>query len=237
MLERVLAAPRLTSAEHRLVLAIARETLGWRRRRARIGERRLRKLASLDGRTLERAREGLVEAGLVKFTPGRPGRGNAAQYELILDGEMPALTRAFSADVKARSHGTKKPALARAHIGSKGKTTQQTLSIETKTVEAYLAAGGSLELAEWRGALARSAAGLAKRGTSETLILAAARQLGRERAFPGYLKQRAEQLEAEGGACSWHGLDRSRLTAAQLSECECARCAEWLAFATATASA
>lgn len=102
--------------------------------------------------------------------------------------------------------------------------------IVRSTVEAYCSAGGSLELDEWRAALARHASTLAKSGLSDRLILAAARQLGRERSFPGYLTQRAKQLEQAGGPCSWGDSDRSRLTAAQLTECECNRCSEWLAF-------
>jgi hypothetical protein len=71
----------------------------------------------------------------------------------------------------------------------------------------------------------------------ERAILAAAGELGRAREFPGYLRQRAEALEAAGGPCSWDGLDRSRLTPAQLSECVCSRCAEWRAHLTAEVTA
>jgi DNA-binding transcriptional ArsR family regulator len=72
--------------------------------------------------------------------------------------------------------------------------------------DAYLAAGGSLELGEWRGALARQATSLLRNGVDPVVVRAAAAALGRERAFPGYLKQRAESLQAAGGPCTWEGL-------------------------------
>jgi hypothetical protein len=97
-------------------------------------------------------------------------------------------------------------------------------------IAAYQEAGGSLELAEWRGALARQANSLRKAGVAVRAVLAAAAQLGQERAFPGYLSQRAKALVAAGGPCSWDGLDRSRLKAEQLAACPCRRCAEWQAF-------
>jgi hypothetical protein len=100
-------------------------------------------------------------------------------------------------------------------------------AIQTKAAQAYLEVGGSLELVEWRGALVRQAGQLAAKGFAEHVILGAAAALGRERAFPGYLSQYATEFAEKGGPCSWEGLDRSRLTAAQLGECSCRLCGEW----------
>jgi hypothetical protein len=224
----------LTVHEHRLALAIARSTLGYRRRSERLGERLLRKRSGIgDGRSFQRARDGLVEAGLLRYEPGRRGPGNRSTYELLLDAELPALTRANTGASIARSGGTQLPAPARARIGTRrGKTTAGSIeqSIQASAAGAYMAAGGSLELNEWRSALARHAATLEKRGVDERVILAAARALGRTREFPGYLSQRAAELEQQGGPCGWQGLDRSRLTREQLAECDCRACAEWHAF-------
>ena len=69
LLERILAAsPPLTANEYRLALAIARSTLGFRRRSNDVGEKLLRDLARLDGRSFQRARTGLTEAGLLRYT-------------------------------------------------------------------------------------------------------------------------------------------------------------------------
>jgi hypothetical protein len=69
---------------------------------------------------------------------------------------------------------------------------------------------------------------LAKAGTDEATLLAAVTALGRDRAFPGYLKQRVELLAEQGGPCKWEGLNRSALTAKQLEECGCPSCLEWV---------
>ena len=225
MLERLLAAP-LTANEWRLAAAIARSTLGYRTRSAGIGERLLQERSNLtDRRGFERARAGLIEAGILRYTPGSVGRGNRSTYELILDPEKARSHARISEPINARSSGTKERAPARARIGRKERT--PAANITTKAAEAFLTAGGSLELDEWRGALAQHASRLARRGIPERTILAAAAQLGREHSFPGYLTQRADALEAAGGPCAWDGLDRSRLTVEQLAECDCTRCMEW----------
>jgi hypothetical protein len=72
-LERKLEAdPPLGVYEHRLVDAIARNTLGYQGRLTRaIGEQLLRSEADLDGRSFQRARQGLVEKGLIRYhSPG-----------------------------------------------------------------------------------------------------------------------------------------------------------------------
>ncbi len=238
----------LTVAEHRLAAALARELLGWRKTFDQIGEKRLRSRARLHGRSFERARGGLVAKGLLRFTAGNPGRAGAGTYELVLspietpapqraiqNQETPAPHRAKPTPVNARSQSTKTPAPERARIGSKGKNppappgTPKTF--QARVIDAYCGAGGTLELTDARGALLSQATSLARSGTAERLIVAAAASLGRERGFPGYLTQRVRALEEAGGPCQWQGLDRSKLTTKQLSECECLRCSEWLAAA------
>src|SRR5215213_9261975 len=97
---------------------IARLLCGWKRRDARIGEQLLRDLAQLDGRTLARARAGLVAKGLIVFQAGSGGRGNRGLYVLVLDTETPAPQRTITdaqtpaverenrPDVNTRSGGT-----------------------------------------------------------------------------------------------------------------------------------
>jgi hypothetical protein len=60
---------------------------------------------------------------------------------------------------------------------------------------------------------------LAAAGTEERIVLAACSSLGKERAFPGYLKQRVSELEEAGGPCEHDGLDRSKLSLAELQGC------------------
>jgi hypothetical protein len=73
LLERLLAE-KLTVAEHRLALALARQLLGWKRTEAPLGQALLRNVAGLDGRSFERALAGLIEKRLVNVTGGGPGR-------------------------------------------------------------------------------------------------------------------------------------------------------------------
>jgi hypothetical protein len=230
LLERLLEAP-LTVNEYRLAIAIARQTLGYRRREGDIGRKHLQKLSGVtDGRGFARALEGLVEAGIVSYTSGGRGRGRRSHYELLLGQEKSRSRAAFSDGEKMPLSRTKKAAPARPLRGNRREKqpSKRSNKITTKAAEAYLEAGGSLDLDEWRGALVRQASTLAKRGVSERTILAAAHKLGRERGFPGYLAQRAEAIEESGGPCSWEGLDHSRLTIEQLGECACKRCSDWL---------
>ncbi len=233
LLDRLLASPRLTASEYRLVLAIARNTLGWNRRCNRIGRKLLRDATGLDGRTFGRALAGLRAAGLVEVRDGRPGRGNAAEYELLLDEEKAALTRPFTPPEKRPLSGQEKAALERPRRGlGKERATgsaEAAAPLVGRVMNAYLAAGGSLELDEWRGALAKQSTLLRRKAVDERVILAAAGQLGREREFPGYLTKRAASLAADGGPCSWEGLRRAELTADQLADCVCRRCGEWRA--------
>jgi hypothetical protein len=86
----------LNLEESRLADAIARNTLGWHRRENEIGQKLLREEARLHGRSFDRAREGLIAAGLVRYAPGSKGRGRRDRYLLLLDEKIPAPQRAFS---------------------------------------------------------------------------------------------------------------------------------------------
>jgi len=217
--ERLLDA-ELTVAGYRLALAIARYTIGYPKNDNRVGQKLLRELAQMDGRTFERALDELQEKGLLHHEPGKRGPGNRGLYELMLDpNEKAAPARPKAERKRGRTAGAKTAA---------SKSTENTL--QTRVIDAYRAGGGSLELAEWRGAIVRQAKTLSKRGTDEVLIVDAARALGRERTFPGYLPQKVEELERSGGLCRWEGLDQSKLTDAQLAECDCRTCEEWRAY-------
>jgi hypothetical protein len=248
LLERLLAAD-LTVSEMRLALALARSTLGYRRHSSSLGDRHLRDRAGLHGRSFEKARQGLIGAGLLDYEKGTCGRGHRSRYTLLLD-EKTAPARAFSEEkktaperdfrepVKDRSHARKRPLQSGHGIGNRDRksTAPGEKTLQARAVEAYASTGGVLELDEWRGALARHTTQLAAKGIEERIILAAAAELGRERAFPGYLAQRANELAEKGGPCEWEGLDRSRLTPKQLGECSCHLCAEWRVALTATSA-
>jgi hypothetical protein len=145
LIERVLAEDGLTVAELRLALALARLLPGWRRPEARLGGQLLRDTARLDG---------LVERGILAYTPGKPGRGNRGLYSFLPWIETAAPQRPFTADGKGRSRVAEKAAPQRPRIDNgKGK--------------------------------------------------------------------------ARADSCIWNGLNRERLTGAQLVECPCELCRAW----------
>jgi hypothetical protein len=236
LLERLLAL-NLTQAETRLALAIARQLLGWNRTSAPLGQRLLRDTAGLDGRSFKRALQGLVEKGYVSVNGGGPGRGKRTTYTLHLDTEKPAQERAITGvakpapqraiptPVKARSQDKKSPPHSGHALVEAGVRTPPTLN--SLAFDAYAGAGGPQLLDRERGALAHSVKTAHAAGATDTEIVAAARDLGRQGEFPGLLKQRIAEHREHGGACNWPGLDRSRLTPAQLAECPCSNCTEW----------
>jgi replicative DNA helicase len=259
-MERLLSQ-KLTVAEHRLALAFGRLLLGWKTRTRALGRFALAETAGLDRRTFQRALNGLVDKGLVVvLEPGRRGRGNRATYGLVLETEKGAGERPFAVEKKGaqersfqgkrrREKGVVQRPFRAQENGAlqrprKGKPkTLKTLpaakppgkTIQTQAIEAYLAAGGGLELNGNRDVLVRHVKTLASRGVAERIILAAARELGRERAFPGYMLQRAAALQEAGGPCRWKGLSHAALTVDQLRECDCSKCSEWLAHRVAEA--
>jgi hypothetical protein len=240
-LDRLLAE-KLTVAEHRLALALARHLLGWRRTHAPLGRALLREAAGLDGRAFDRAIAGLVAKGLVAATSEGPGRGKRTTYALILTPENAAPERPFPeaekaaparpkpASRKGRSHGEKRPpysghALIEAGVKA---SAQPPTDFIRHVFDTYTGAGGTVQLERERGALARNAKAALKAQATPEEILAAARSLGRNREFPGLLQQRITEIRETGGPCNWDNLDRSALTPSQLEECGCTRCAEWV---------
>jgi hypothetical protein len=97
-LERLLAED-LGAEEWRLAAALVRCLLGHRKRSEYLGRELLRDTSGLHGRSLERARAGLVERGLLRYEPATPGRGHRSRYELLIEKAAPE--RHFTAPEKA----------------------------------------------------------------------------------------------------------------------------------------
>jgi hypothetical protein len=126
--ERCLQAD-LTEQEWRLAAALELSILGYWDKAAeaykieeRLGEALLRSLSRLHGRSFQRARDGLIEKGvIVRFKPGKAGRGNRALYVLSetpaqargLDGETPAQTPAGTPAENPAKTPAETPALPR----------------------------------------------------------------------------------------------------------------------------
>jgi hypothetical protein len=127
-MERILAEDDLTVAELRLAIALARLLPGWRRTEARLGIRLIRHTARLDGRSFERARQGLVQRGILTFTPGKVGRGHAGLYSFLpwID-EKTAPQRTITRELNVRSGDAQMSAPQRSLIDrSRGKTRNDT---------------------------------------------------------------------------------------------------------------
>jgi hypothetical protein len=246
-----LLAQSLTVAEHRLALALGRLILGWNYVERDLGRALICEVAGgMDRRTFERARAGLVSKGLIRYTPGSAGRGRRSSYALILDGtekaaverpfdepEKAAVERPKARSAKGRSGDRQKAAAERPRIGRKGKTSPATPGFQelvAQAIDTYRGHGGTLELSGWNNILARQVATAARDGHDQRTILAVCSDLGRERAFPGYLKRRVEELAANGGPCHWQAFNRSDLSPERLRQCGCPKCEEW---ATAKAAA
>jgi hypothetical protein len=216
-LDRVLSCD-LNASEHQLVLVLMRLILGYQKSEQHLGRELIRERARMDGRTLERARAGLVAKGLLEYESGGRGQGRRSRYRLLLGDATP-----LEENVVASRPKRKTPAAA------------ETKTLSADVIDAYLAAGGSLELAKWRDALIGQAHLLTRKGYGDAEILDAARQLAREGRFPGFLQEAATTLRETGGFCSWQGYAKDRLTPEQLAECGCRNCAEWAAALTRTA--
>ena len=232
-LERKLALD-LTPNESRLADALARLLLGFRRREERFGRQLVLKTSRIDHvRTLYRARDGLIEKGLLDFEPGPKGGHRGSLYGLKLSGDHVSVARQDEKPPSCRSGGAPHVAVARQRIGRKEQTPRPMAGDKTfqaRVIDEYVSHGGSLELEACKGALLRSATALQKQGLDERCIIAAVRDLGREGAFPGYLKQQAEAIAEAGGPCNWQGLDLSALTLKQLSECHCPQSSKWIEY-------
>jgi len=99
--ERVLAAD-LSGEGLRLAFTLQRLLLGYKLTEDGLGIQQLRDVSRLHGRSLERARDELVHAGLIGVTPGSAGRGNATVYRLLLDAETSAPERTFETTANLR---------------------------------------------------------------------------------------------------------------------------------------
>jgi hypothetical protein len=112
--------------EYRLAIALGRSLLGFRKRAEYLGQDLLRDTARLiDGRSFERARDGLVEKGLLAYTsPGKsPGRGARGHYELLLgDEEVTAPERSL---LTGESHRTNHRRSHRTNHGSGAVTNRE----------------------------------------------------------------------------------------------------------------
>ncbi|HST26572.1 MAG TPA: winged helix-turn-helix domain-containing protein [Gaiellaceae bacterium] len=207
----------------------------------------LARLFRIDVKTVYRALRKLRALDLVEYElkqgQRRPFRVYAGPRLRTLEGSrLSEVVSEVTSDKPVRARGSK----AAPAEGQRGRRTSDTLAeqaVATETreqstpggdfmkrvFETYCSAGGVLELDEWRGALGRQAKSLQRSGISEGAIIAAASALGRARSFPGYLSERAREIEESGPPCAWEGLGHAQLSPAQLNECGCPLCEQWLA--------
>ncbi len=242
----LLAATELTGESLRLALALGEFLLGWGKVEDSISNRQLREAASLHGRSLERARQALVKGGIVSYTPGQRGRGHGGHYRILEEKtaearSMPTLKKTAPArsdggasgqPVKDRTNPPKKTAPRRPSLKTVNTTDrkQQENAFRRAVFDAYQAVGGNLEKDGWRDILGRHAKTLFKEGVDLRVVVAAARELGLKRGFPGDLMGEARKLAAAGGPCKWKGRSLERLTQPQLGECDCPRCLKELVW-------
>jgi len=244
-LETRLAA-NLNGTESRLLDAIARETLGWNRTLVMIGDRQLQDRSRIDRRNFTKARQRLLDAGLIAYTPGKPGRGSVRGSYLIKLGKTKSVnSRSLgdqdkSVNPRALTTGSNERQMTRrirasndAHlrvsrVKSTGKPSNQELV--GRVIESYSAQGGNLEKPGWRDILAQHAARLLKAGNEADLIVTAAGILAREAdPFPGNLTKLVKQIQTEGMPCKHRG-DLRGLSKALLAECGCPACLDRIAY-------
>ena len=126
--ERVICA-KLTAEGSRLAWALGRLIIGYQVRAERLGDRLVRETAKLHGLSLPRARDELVEKGLIRFVPGERGRGKRGSYELLLDlPEKTAQERAFAETPEKTAEKTAQERSRRLEIGEKGQQLPTTTS-------------------------------------------------------------------------------------------------------------
>lgn len=231
-----LARLGLGEHEQRVLAAIARKTLGYRKQSDKLPISQLVDITGLDRRHVSRALEQLAARGLITRTGGTRGRGNAATITLILDPEKAPR----EATKKKRTTGHIQNALnvplemtekspPEAHSRGKGvkkNALRANDELRRTAFEQYLAAGGNLLLVRERNALAGAIGRAVKAGHDHDLILDAVRDLGRNQEFPGLLTQRITDFKTNGRPCTWAGIGRLNLTVPQLTECGCPRCTE-----------
>jgi hypothetical protein len=116
-IERCLAA-KLGAEEWRLAAALDLHILSFYDKDARayltegfVGDALLRATGRLHGRSLDRARNGLIEKGLTRFEPGTLGAGHRSFYKPNTDApEKPAQERAFDEPPEKPASEPEKPA-------------------------------------------------------------------------------------------------------------------------------
>jgi len=111
-LEAVLEHPDLTKSALRLYLVLMRTILGFRKEEERLGRDLLRSLGRFDGRTFERARQELVEAGLLHFEPGSRGAGHRSLYRLLNAAPERPLNAAPQRHINAAENAAENAALS-----------------------------------------------------------------------------------------------------------------------------
>ena len=242
-----MAANRLSGREASVLAAIARKTLGYSKPCDQLSASQIARTCGLSRSHVAELLCRLESRGAIIRTNVAVGR--SATISLNLDSPWEPVGRTGQVDLSGERDtsapepvgrkGTK-PVGRKGHTRGKGVIQNQNPAHKTfqnLLADSYLNSGGNLDLDEWRGSLFRQGTALRKEGVSEQEIFDAARSLAHDRAFPGLLKQRVTELREQGGFCHWGGLNRSRLTAEQLSECGCGRCLEWLAALTVESAA
>lgn len=256
-LETKLAA-KLNGAENRLLDAIARETLGWNRLAVVMGGRQLQERAGIDRHSFIRARQRLIDTGLIDYQPGKAGRGGVRGTYQVRLGESKSVNPhslddggksvdSHSLDTPSKSADQHQQRVSGStHLRVKGKKNTGTATAKHahgdsvkkratnqelvgRVIENYSAKGGNLEREGWRAMLARHVTQLLKADTDADLIVTAAGVLARESdAYPGNLTKLVKQIQAEGMPCKHRG-DLRGLSKALLLECGCAACLDRIA--------
>jgi phage replication O-like protein O len=233
-LMELLAKVQLSPTESRVMAALARKTLGFKKPNGdRIAASQLAKLTGLGRTHVTEALIRLEQRGLIRRDQLRPGK--AAWIALCLHSapvqELGHPDLSGFSDTHLSDPGGQEPVRVLGHTKVEGVKTSEPEppkpTLQRQAFDAYIGASGTLLLDRERGALARSVTAALNAGTDQTLILAAVRDLGRTHDFPGLLKSRIKELRDNGGPCEWAGLDRSALTRTQLDQCACTGCGEW----------
>jgi hypothetical protein len=170
---------------------------------------------ALGQRVLTAQLEALNQAGFIDLVASKPG---ASDTRVGVEGLRPEEDLRPEEPTGERKQ---KPAQPPAETPSPNE-------VRDRAFRAYRSHGGNLTLEKERNVLARSVTSLLDEGVDANAIIAAAGDLGRERSFPGYLKQRVKELTENGGPCKHRGLDRTKMTAAELRSCNCKRCQDWV---------
>jgi phage replication O-like protein O len=233
LLAETLARTRLSPKEAQVLAAVARKTLGYRKPHGdRISASQITGLTGIGRTHVTEALIRLEQRGLIDREQGSAGRAAWIRLTLHKPTGKPVPAPGHPnlsgrRDTHLSDTGGQEPVPPPGHTKVEGVNQREEPDPVRRAFDAYIGAGGSVLLERERGALARNTKAALTRGATLDQILAAARSLGRNREFPGFLQQRIVEIRDAGGPCDWDSLDRSALTTSQLRECGCARCAEW----------